>query len=139
MKILFTRLWDALIVEPPAHCEPGQKWMRIERSSLPIFLLCAGLMLTFALAGLLQWQIVLAGLAGGVIAFIAYWFSMAGFDHAQFIGLVTFTLLGAAVYKATGGAADKTQIGVMLCTALMQLSAIAMLTRRLRQLKNPTQ
>lgn len=96
-------------------------------------------MLMFALAGLLQWQIVLAGLAGGIIVFVGYWLSMAGFDHAQFIGVVVSTLLVVAAYEATGDVADKTQIGVMLCTALMQLSAIAMLTRRLRQLKNPTQ
>ena len=90
-------------------------------------------MLTLALAGLLQWQMVLAGLAGGVIAFIGYWFAMAGFDHAQFIGVVVSTLLFVAVYEATGGVADKIQIGVMLCTALMLLSAIAMVTNRIRQ------
>jgi hypothetical protein len=107
--------------------------MRIERSSTSIFLLSSCLLLAFALGGLLQWQIALAGIAGGIIVFVGYWFSMAGFDHARFIGVVVLTLLSVTVYRSIGGVTDKAQIAVILGTALMLLSAIAMVTKRLRQ------
>ena len=114
-------------------CPHMRRWSALEEVSLSAFCLTAALLGVIGSLGGFRWEVALSGAFAGVVVVVGYYFSIAGFAHAQFVAIVVGSLIGIASYHGIDGVNENAKYFVFFATVLNVMSIAALWTRNAKR------